>query len=79
MKLKFIMPAAVVACLGLTVSLETAYAGNKHDQMTGRVRYSVGCEKQERVLKAMNKNPERWGRPPASLSAQYQHLSLKAR
>jgi len=69
MNLKSIMLTLAIACLGVSVSFETASAGNKKDQMSGRVKGFVGCELQPKIVRAMNKHPERWGNPPASLAS----------
>ena len=69
MNLKSVMLTLAVVCLGVSVSLETASAGNKRDQMSGRVKGFVGCGLQPKIVRAMSKHPERWGKPPASLAS----------
>jgi hypothetical protein len=46
MTLKSIMLTLAIVCLGASVSFETASAGKKRDQMSGRVKGIVGCELQ---------------------------------
>lgn len=71
MNLKSIMLTPVIVCLAVSVSFETASAGQAHDRMTGRVLDSVGCQRQGKVVRQMQKHQERWGKPPASVAAQW--------
>jgi hypothetical protein len=69
MNLKSIILTLAIAFLGVSVSFETASAGSKRDQMSGRVKDFVGCGLQPKIVRAMKKHPERWGKPPASLAS----------
>ena len=77
MNLKLIILTLAIACLGVSFSFETASAGKRSIQMSGRVIDYVGCPAQRRTVKAMQKHPERWGKPSASLMAQYPELQMK--
>jgi hypothetical protein len=78
MNLKSIILTLTIASLGVSASFETASAGKRSIQMSGRVIDYVGCPAQRRrAVKAMQKHPERWGKPSASLLAQYPELQRK--
>jgi hypothetical protein len=71
MNCKSILLAVALASFGATMSFESALANSKHDQMTGRFLTSPGCQRQNNVLKAMSRQPGRWGQPAPSLASQY--------
>jgi hypothetical protein len=79
MNLKSILVALAIASFGVSVSFETAFAGYaKSSQMQfPKVIKYTGCGLQGKIAKQMMKHPERWGKPSASLIAQYPELQKK--
>jgi hypothetical protein len=73
MNLKSIMLALAITCFGVLVSFETAsagYAKSSQMQFPKVIKYT-GCGLQGKIAKQMTNHPERWGKPSASLLAQY--------
>jgi hypothetical protein len=71
MNLKSFILTLAIAGLAISASFETAFAGKRSIQMSGRVVDFVGCPAQRRTVKAMQRHPELWGNVPAKLAAQY--------
>jgi hypothetical protein len=66
--MKAISLVVAVAALAIFASLDVAHAGF---HATSQLRDKVGCPAQERVVRRMQRHPERWGKAVASIVAQY--------
>ena len=69
LNLKLIVLTIGIACLGVSVNVETASANSIKAMMSG-ARTTIGCDINQRAARAMRKHPERWGKPPSSLVVQ---------